>query len=380
MPCQTRNIAFLLGSLILACLVSPAYGESAASLIEDGNRLFSSGSFDEALAAYENASVEAPEAAEIFFNKGAARYRKEEFTESAKLFESAALKTKDRKLEALSKFNQGNCFFKESERQQDSDLQKSLEALKTSILHYQQALKINPELSDAAHNLEVARLTVKNLLDQINKQKEEEKRKQEEQQKNKEDLEKLIKQQEQLNKETKEVGKQKDKESSCNSLAKDQESIRDETGSLAKRLEVPKPTPQQAPQQAPQSAAKENLEEAQNSQQKAEEQLQEQNLEEASSAQEEALQKLKEALDSLGNKEKQEGGEQKQEKQQQQREQQSPSPKKPQENTNGGQQEQKNASPPKNEKAHNILEEEQENREKRRISTSRGFRPTEKDW
>jgi len=59
----------------------------------------------------------------------------------------AALKSKDILLERQSKYNIGNSYFRESERQRDSDLQKSLEALESwcrAIVDSLCALRKNP--------------------------------------------------------------------------------------------------------------------------------------------------------------------------------------------------------------------------------------------
>jgi len=86
------------------------------------------------------------------------------------------LKSQDTKLEAKCNYNLGNCAFRECERQKDSDLKKSVEACKQAIGFYKNALRLNPEMAEAARNLEVARLTMKAMLDEIKNREEAEKK------------------------------------------------------------------------------------------------------------------------------------------------------------------------------------------------------------
>jgi Ca-activated chloride channel homolog len=163
-----------LGLMILIFLTmgTVAHAASTAELVSKGNSLYLAGKYDEALSAYEEASVKAPESPRLYFNKGAAYYRKENYDKAKEAFENAALKTKDVNLEAMARFNLGNCSFSQAQRQKDSDLNEMLEACQTAIRHYQEALKLDPGLKEAAENIEVVRLVMKNIMDEINKRKE----------------------------------------------------------------------------------------------------------------------------------------------------------------------------------------------------------------
>jgi len=153
-------------------ITGSALAASSRDLVAKGNSEYGKGNYDEALAAYDKASLEAPESPKLYFNKGAAHYMKGDYVKAGEMFEQAALKAKNLSLEARSQYNLGNCAFRESERQRDSDLQKSLKALEKCISHYQKAVRLDPTLKDAAHNIEIARLTMKQILDEIKKQQE----------------------------------------------------------------------------------------------------------------------------------------------------------------------------------------------------------------
>ena len=121
--------AFCLVAIILLGFGGTAHAASGADLVAEGNRAYQREDYEKALAAYDRASVEAPEAPQIYFNKGAVYYMQGDYTKAREMFEQAALKAKDLELEAGSQYNLGNCAFRESERQRDSDLKKSLAAL-----------------------------------------------------------------------------------------------------------------------------------------------------------------------------------------------------------------------------------------------------------
>lgn len=165
----------LINAVIAVCLagcITPADAASPETLIQKGNTLFASGKYDDAIAAYDEAAADDPESPVIYFNKGAALYQKEEYTAAREAFGKAAVKTKDPVLEAKSKFNLGLCFFREGERQKDTDLQKTMEFYQSSIASFQEALTITPEFKEAAENIEMVRLMMKALLDEIQKQEE----------------------------------------------------------------------------------------------------------------------------------------------------------------------------------------------------------------
>jgi Ca-activated chloride channel family protein len=143
---------------------------SPRSLVRQGNAEYARGNFDEALSKYEQATVELPESPHVAFNQAAAYYSRGQYDRARQAYEKAALKARDTGLESRSQFNMGNVAFRESERHRDSDLQKSLQLCEQSIRHYRQALDLDPGFSEAAENIEVARLVIKTILDEIKKQ------------------------------------------------------------------------------------------------------------------------------------------------------------------------------------------------------------------
>ena len=376
-----KIIIFIIMTCILLIPGTQVCAESPARLVKEGNTAYLAGEYDEALSAYEEASVEAPEAPQIYFNKGASLYQKGDYSGAAEAFEKAALKSKDIRLEAASKFNLGNCAYREAERQQDSDLNKALEACGKSIQHYQEALELDPDFTEAAENIEVVRLVMKTILDEINKQKEAQKQQQEAMQKTAEQLKELIEKQQnalnrnhQLEDERSQKGHSPELSDKIQDLARDQRDLKEETEELAKNM--PKPAGQNtSPAEIP---AEKHLENAAKEQQAATGNLERQNTSEAGNNQEKAIEELEKALSSLGEKQKCEGQKQEQQQQegdqQEQQQQSSPTdePSQCEENQDGMAQ--------MSDDAHDILDEEKENKKQRRAQSAGGHRDVDRDW
>ena len=151
-------------------------------MIRQGNALYAEGQYTEAINKYNEALVERPAAIEPKFNKANGYYRLDDLGEAIDLYQEVAAESKDMALVTRAKYNLGNCFFQRGAKQRDSDLQKALEDMKTSITSWRGVLEIDPENQKAARNIEVARLTIKDILDQMKKQQEQQKQQGQDQQ------------------------------------------------------------------------------------------------------------------------------------------------------------------------------------------------------
>ncbi|MEN6427503.1 MAG: tetratricopeptide repeat protein [Phycisphaerales bacterium] len=157
-------------ALSLAAFVSGAKGASPREMLNQGNGLYGDGQYTEAINKYNDALVEQPQSVEPRFNKANSYYRLDDLSEAMDLYQEVAAQSKDMNLVAKAKYNLGNAFFQRGAKQRDSDLQKAVEDMKTSITHWRQVLDIDPKNEKAARNIEVARLTIKDILDQIRQQ------------------------------------------------------------------------------------------------------------------------------------------------------------------------------------------------------------------
>jgi Ca-activated chloride channel family protein len=125
---------------VAAALPAQAEGQAGRSQVEEGNRLYSEGRFDEAHQKYLEALLEAPGSPLIHFNDGNALYQSRDFQRAMEAYREA-VETGDPALAGSAWYNLGNALYRAQM------LQESLEA-------YKQALRANPSDPDAKHNLE----------------------------------------------------------------------------------------------------------------------------------------------------------------------------------------------------------------------------------
>lgn len=156
-----KRVPHILSFLFLTYLAGatmPLFAASPSKLVEEGNRLYRKGKYNEANQSYEKAAVDIPESPEIYFNKGNAYLAQGDMEKARELFRQAAQKATEVKLEARAKYNLGNLTFQEAVKYQDNDLQKALSKLEESARFYREVLDLDPSDEDAKYNIEVARL------------------------------------------------------------------------------------------------------------------------------------------------------------------------------------------------------------------------------
>lgn len=163
-----KKVSWILGVLVL--WPGQASAQPGRSQVEEGNRLYSEGLFDEAHQKYLEALLENPESPLIRFNDGNALYRSEDFQRAVERYLEAA-ESGDPALQSSAWYNLGNALYRHQQ------LQESLEAFK-------QALRANPEDYDAKHNLERVLEQLQEQEEQQNQQGEGEDQQQEQDQEN----------------------------------------------------------------------------------------------------------------------------------------------------------------------------------------------------
>ena len=356
------------------------WAASPRELVDRGNAAYSAGRFEEALAAYEEASVDLPESAELLFNRGACYHGQGDYAKAAEAFEQAAVKTRDLALEAKCRYNLGNVAFRESERQRDGDLKKSLAACERSIRYYQEALERAPDFKEAAENIEIVRLVVKAILDEIKKQEEAAKKEQDAQKQAAEQIKQLIEKQQAASEQREALAEQKQKPTADSEALKReaqdqadaQRALQEETEQTGQNLQASPSTPSPADQ------ARQHLAQASQKQEAAADKLEQDDLGGAGSDQAGAIDDLKKALASLAG--EQEGEPQQPESDQDQSQDQQPSEGEQDPPEEGEpEDEQEEAMMPSQDEARDILEDEQDNKRRRQPARA-GYRPVEKDW
>jgi Ca-activated chloride channel family protein len=374
---STGSPFILLGliALLLCSLLNPVLADSPRKLVAQGNRSYGREEYERAVEYYEKASVRAPESPIVAFNMGNAFYRKDEFAAAREHYGKAALKAENLSLEAKAWYNTGNCAFREGERQVDSDLEKALEFFEESVQLYTTALEKDPGLADAAHNIEVARLIIKDLLDKIKNQQEQKEQQQKRLQAIADSLRALIDRQEQAAAASRELEGAPDKgterwRDDLGRVEERQKHIADGTAAVQDSLHAM--FPDSIPQ--PVEEASSHLDSSLVNQDGALNGLEAQQPGRAAEDQDISLDQLQKALDALT--EDQQGSQQQQDRQEEREQQQQPQQEQPEEPLD---QEQREQQKQRNETAQGILDEEKENKKKRQKATQ-SYRPVDKDW
>ncbi len=383
-----RKLAMLLLGI---CSLSEA--SQAGKLLKSGNQALAAGNYPEALSKYQQAAVDEPESPYLYFNQGLVYFQQKDFAKATELFQQAADKAKalnppDAELAARAKLATGNCFFKECKRQQDSDLKKSIEACEKSIVNYQDALRLNPKLAPAEKNLQVARLTLKKLMNDLKEQLKAQQKQQQQAKEQAEKLDKLAQQQQQASEQSGKADKNGDQSAQTQQkLLKEQKQISEETRKLA----------EERPEQ--QDPVRQKMDEADEQQKQAEEALDQQQLKKASEKQQEAAKLLKEAREQMQKEqeqqEQQQSGQENKEQQQEQQQQAGQEKQEQKPDDASQQQVQKAQKAPEDsgkkeekeqeafnlrEDASDILDEERKNQRERQLRRPTETRPVDKDW
>ena len=93
-----------------------------------------------------------------------------DYGEAERLFRQVDRTARDLELVAAARYNLGNSKFRQGMAQRESDVQQALAALQASVAFYQGALELAPDDQEAARNIEVVRLAIKDILDQLQDQ------------------------------------------------------------------------------------------------------------------------------------------------------------------------------------------------------------------
>lgn len=155
---------------ILALLVAstgPGWADPERKM-RRGNSLYEREKYDEAIQAYREARLEAPESKGLWYNVGNALYRKGAFEEAVGEYGGAA-SAPDKKVQEWTAYNTGNALYRGQQYQQ-------------AIEAYKQALRLDPNDVDAKFNLELAQDRLQEMQQQQQQQEQGEGQDQEQQQ------------------------------------------------------------------------------------------------------------------------------------------------------------------------------------------------------
>ena len=132
----------LLATVLPGCNTSGLdWRDSVSRKVERGNVELEAGRTAEALNAYRDAQIDAPEDQRIHYNIGNTLYRERKYDEATQAYGQAQT-TRDSTLRARAAYNQGNVWFRQNR-------------LDMAAENYQRALELDPTDMDAKFNLEL---------------------------------------------------------------------------------------------------------------------------------------------------------------------------------------------------------------------------------
>jgi Ca-activated chloride channel family protein len=127
--------------LVTVAAASP-FGGKAHRKVEEGNRLYAEGQLDDALRAYTEAQVSAPDAPELLYDIGNVLYRNDDLISAEEAY-AKALASAPPAWAGAAAYNHGNALFAQ-------------ERFEDAAASYRRALEFDPGDVDAKHNLEIA--------------------------------------------------------------------------------------------------------------------------------------------------------------------------------------------------------------------------------
>jgi tetratricopeptide (TPR) repeat protein len=172
---EKRSSPFYACVLLVACAGLARAAQGGGDAVSEGNALYAQGQYDKAVGLYDQALTENPKLDQARFNKADAYFRMDDLAKAMDLYSEVSAQSKDMDLVKKAKYNLGNVHFQRGLKQRDSDLQKALEDLRTSITCWRAVLDLDPANENAKRNKEVAGLIIKDILDEIKKKQEQQK-------------------------------------------------------------------------------------------------------------------------------------------------------------------------------------------------------------
>jgi Ca-activated chloride channel family protein len=170
---QAAALALLLAIVSTAAVVRASEGE----------KLFDSGSYGQAMEYYRKQLEQDPHNAVYHFNRGDAAYKNKDYKQAIDEF-NETLKTEDLPLQAKSYYNRGNAQFFMGQSAQKTDPDQTIKLWQQALESYKGALALQPADNEAIHNRDL----VRKKLDQLKqKQQKKQKKKSDKQDKKKKD-------------------------------------------------------------------------------------------------------------------------------------------------------------------------------------------------
>jgi Ca-activated chloride channel family protein len=173
-----------LSFIIFLFNATDSLGKSEEGVVNNANKLYNEGKYDEALRGYNVAEEMSPESDVVSFNKGAALYKKYGFKEALKSF-SKVLSKHNPGLESKATYNIGNAKYKLGKAVSGEKREDATNLYKEDLDYYKRTIELDQEDQDAKFNYEFVERELKAL-----EEKKEEQEQQQDQDQDKQDKDK----------------------------------------------------------------------------------------------------------------------------------------------------------------------------------------------
>ncbi len=170
---KISRVVLLIMFSVFGCKFSAStcFAEDSSGLINKANRFYQQKKYDQAITLYNQAQIKLPEAAEINYNIGAAKYKKEDYASAISFFEKATA-SRDKILESKANFNIGNAKYKLGKLKENTDLKETVNLLRQALDYYKRAIELDSKDEDTRINHELVEKELKTLLDKLKQEQE----------------------------------------------------------------------------------------------------------------------------------------------------------------------------------------------------------------
>jgi tetratricopeptide (TPR) repeat protein len=128
-----------------------------AASLHDGNVAYQTGKYDEAIATYKQVLADAGDKSVVLFDLGDALYRKQDYSQAESAWDRAARASRESGMVARARYNQGNAAYCQASAIFKTNPQDALVLLQRAANSYSAALRTDPGLRQAQHNLDATR-------------------------------------------------------------------------------------------------------------------------------------------------------------------------------------------------------------------------------
>ena len=165
--------AALLALLLLSAAPGQAWLDPERDRIDDGNRSFEQGKYDDAIQRYGEALVDDPDSALLNFNMGTAKYKAGKFDEAIASFSRVRASDDEAARTARTAYNLGNAQYRIGAALESQKPQEALQAYAAALVAYRRALGADPTDQDAKFNYEFVTGKIEELKKKLEEQQQE---------------------------------------------------------------------------------------------------------------------------------------------------------------------------------------------------------------